>query len=1047
MKVVEFQTNTFWKGESGVKGLVEDGDVEYKASLFVKGGRVYDYSCTCPQGNSFKGMCSHCSALLKAYEDKAKGQQGKIISTSQQARTMIREYTNREVARIISEEEEVQVCLKARLLAFRGELKIELLVGKDRFYVVKDLVAFVKAVEAGAYVEYGKNLAFHHKLSSFEPQSRVLAEFVLELVNLYCEHHAQFQKSSFGTVPVLRQLNLNKANRERFFALTKGSVLELEDWKGQKRRLTVAEENPDLTVRVQEEGRDGICVSIDKGLMFYKGESRLFLMDQEKVYCCDPDCSETLEVFLEQMIEGFGASFQVEINEKDMPLFYERVLKKIAAYCSIDAAGINLEEYKPEELKAKFEFDSLGPDQVVLRPTLSYGAYSFQPVEDEKLPRTVCRDVPAEFRISQVITRYFHYKESDTDYPAIRGDEEGIYKLLTQGLAEFSALGQVYLSDNMQKIRVLPPPKISFGVTSKDNWLELQVDTDGMSREELIGILTEYSGKKKYYRLKTGEFIGLDESGLGLVAKLTEGLSIEEKDFQAGRLKLPFYRAFYLDSMLKEGKGVTFYRDHLFKAVVRGMKSVEDSDFEIPQSLRGILREYQKTGFRWLKTLDSYGFGGILADDMGLGKTIQIIALLLDECGRSPQSVSLIVCPASLVYNWENELKTFAPSLKVKVIAGTAGEREAALKEKGGSQVLITSYDLLKRDSALYLDYHFRFHVIDEAQYIKNAATQTSKAVKTIHSKTRFALTGTPIENRLSELWSIFDFLMPGFLFTYPVFRRNYEIPVVKEQDGESLLNLRRLIGPFILRRLKKDVLKELPEKLETVVYSGFDKAQKDLYTANAFRLKEQLEQARGEMPDRIQILAQLTRLRQICCDPHLCYDNYKGDSAKLDTCMDLVKNGLEGGHKILLFSQFTSMLEIIETRLKKDNLPFYKLTGATPKEERLHMVASFKGEGPSVFLISLKAGGTGLNLTAADMVIHYDPWWNLAAQNQATDRAHRIGQENQVTVFKLITKGTIEENILKLQESKKNLADQVITEGTVSLGSLSKDDILGLLQ
>ena len=353
----------------------------------------------------------------------------------------------------------------------------------------------------------------------------------------------------------------------------------------------------------------------------------------------------------------------------------------------------------------------------------------------------------------------------------------------------------------------------------------------------------------------------------------------------------------------------------------------------------------------------------------------------------------------------------------------------------------MTSYDLLKRDIALYQKQQFRYQVIDEAQYIKNPMTQGARAVKAIQSECRFALTGTPVENRLSELWSIFDYLMPGFLYTYDKFKKRYESPIVKDQDEEALGRLQRMTAPFILRRLKSDVLKELPEKLETVIYSKMEKEQQELYTANAWQLKEHLDDG-----NKIQILSALTRLRQICCDPHLIYENYKGQSAKLDTCMELILSGVEAGHKILLFSQFTSMLELIGARMKKEGISYYQLTGETSKEDRLKLVQAFHKDETPVFLISLKAGGTGLNLTAADMVIHYDPWWNVAAQNQATDRAYRIGQEKQVSVFKLITRDTIEENILKLQESKRLLADQIVSEGMVSLGSLSHDQLKELL-
>ena len=538
------------------------------------------------------------------------------------------------------------------------------------------------------------------------------------------------------------------------------------------------------------------------------------------------------------------------------------------------------------------------------------------------------------------------------------------------------------------------------------------------------------------------------------MARLAKELGISRKELQSRAVSLPAYRAMYLDSVLKEGPGVAYYRDQLMKALVRGLRSVEDSDYPVPERLQSVLREYQKTGFHWLKTLDVNGFGGILADDMGLGKTIQTIALLEDAYGgeQKEQEPSLIVCPASLVYNWEHEIRKFAPDLTIRSVVGNAGEREEILREAcaapGGTSVFITSYDLLKRDVEQYGELHFRFQIIDEAQYIKNAATQSARAVKAVNAGTRFALTGTPVENRLGELWSIFDYLMPGFLFGAQHFRKEYELPIVRDQDGEALERLRRITGPFILRRVKKDVLRELPDKLETVVYSRMEEEQKNLYAAGAAKLKERLDRSEGEGlgEERFQVLADLTRLRQICCDPRLCYENYKGGSAKLETCMDLVRRGVEGEHKILLFSQFTSMLELIESRLNQEGIASYKLTGATSKEERMRLVGEFASDATPVFLISLKAGGTGLNLTAADIVIHYDPWWNVAAQNQATDRSHRIGQDKQVTVFKLIARNTVEENILTLQESKSRLSDQVITGDGGSFGGLTREDILRIL-
>ena len=1056
MKIRELTVNTFWKGEVGVRGLVEDNGKEYRVQLYGKGSAVRDYSCSCPEGNSWRGMCPHAKALWEAYQKKEKNQGGSgsgLVFTSQEVRTMIREYTNREVARIQLEGQEGAVRFLARLSISGGgkEIRAEFKVGREKQYVIRDLTAFAQAMNHGTYVEYGKNFAFYHSLDAFTPESRPLVEFVVELVNVYRDYYAQFRRTSFDSHPPLRELNLSRENRDRFFAIVAGQTLEVENGLKGKRNLQVCSQNPRFYVQVQRQGRDGLSVSFDPKSFLFFGEKCLYVGDEERIYCCDEECSRVMGVFAAQMSQS--VKHTVTVNQKDIPLLYERVLRRIEPYCVFQDEEINWEEYRSEPLKAEFRFTSEKPGEITMEPVLSYGEYTFHPIEDETLPRTVCRDVPGEFRISQLIARYFRYKEPEGKKLVIRGDDEAMFRLMESGMAEFAQLGNILVDDSVRHMRILPPLSVRTSVSMNGGWLDIRLDMDGLTASDLEQILKAYQGKKKFYRLKSGEFLKLQDDGLLAVARLGEGMDLYSMKLASWHHSLPCYRAFYLDSLFKEGPGITFYRDQLFKAVVRGMKAVEDSDFAVPSCLQTVLRGYQKLGFRWLRTLDSYGFGGILADDMGLGKTVQMIALFVDEYASGKDAGtkerSLIVCPASLVYNWENEFQKFAPMLKVQAVAGTAQEREevfASLDE--GCQVLITSYDLLKRDMKHYESMSFRFQVIDEAQYIKNAATQSARAVKAIRARTRFALTGTPIENRLGELWSIFDYLMPGFLFTYARFKKIYESPIVRESDPEAVSNLKRLIGPFVLRRVKKDVLKELPDKLETAVYSRLQGQQKELYTANAAKLKEELESGGDAVYEKgkIQILAELTRLRQICCDPALCYENYRGGSAKLETCMDLIRNGVNGGHKILLFSQFTSMLRIIEKRLSQEEIACYTLTGSTPKEERLRMVDSFHTDPVPVFLISLKAGGTGLNLTAADMVIHYDPWWNVAAQNQATDRAHRIGQEKQVSVFKLITKGTIEENIMVLQESKKNLADQIIAEGAVSLSSLTREDLVKML-
>jgi len=1068
MEVTGLSADTFWKGETEIRGTVQDGTSQYKVRILRKGSQIFDYSCShvdkdgkklgicglgCGRTAGGMELCAHGEAVLAEYLSREREKDLKPVSTSQKIRFMVREYTNREVSRIMEADEAGQVRLVPKLTFLRDQVKAEFYIGREKLYLIKDLVMFSQAVEFERVLEYGKGLAFHHSLTAFGEESRPLVLLIMEMAGAYREHYAQLRRGSLELEPVLKELVIGKSARERFFTILEGQTLECTDYRKEKRLLLVKRENPRFKLLVEKTGRDGVMLTMPKEIMAFKGEKSLFVADDTGIYRCDEEYTRALSVLMEYMVMGRDAEAEILVNDRDMPLFYERVLRKLDLLKLVDARGLELEEYRPKELKAAFYFDSTGSHAVTLRPELSYGDFSFHPLDDENMPREICRDVPGEFRVSQVITRYFKYTEDGSKNLVIKDDDEAIYRLVSEGVSQFMELGEVFVSEAFKKIRVLPPANVAVRVKAVGNWLELEVDTGDIPKEELSLVLSEYEAKKKFYRMRNGDFLTLGDDGLLTMAKLAKSLGVEKELSRSETIHLPMYRAMFLDSVLKEDRSVSFYRDQLFKAVVRGMKDVEDSEFVIPESLDPVLRSYQKVGFRWLRCLDAYGFGGILADEMGLGKTLQVIALLLDEKKRG-EALSFVVCPASLVYNWENEFHTFGPELSVAAVAGSQGEREALLselKEKNfaGTDVIITSYDLLKRDLAFYSDVEFRFQIIDEAQYIKNAATQTARAVKAVSARTRFALTGTPIENRLGELWSIFDFLMPGFLFTAQKFKKLFESPIIKDGDKAALLRLHRMTGPFILRRLKKDVLKELPAKMETVLYSAMEGEQKRLYNAGAAALKAKLlEGGDGESgKDRMQILAELMKLRQICCEPSLCYAGYKSGSAKLETCMELLENGTQAGHKILLFSQFTSMLDLIAKRLKKEKIDYYMLTGATPKKERIQMVSAFHKDDVKVFLISLKAGGTGLNLTAADVVIHYDPWWNVAAQNQATDRAHRIGQENQVTVFKLITRHTIEENILKLQEMKKDLADTVVTEGTGSFGGLTREDLLAMLE
>ena len=438
------------------------------------------------------------------------------------------------------------------------------------------------------------------------------------------------------------------------------------------------------------------------------------------------------------------------------------------------------------------------------------------------------------------------------------------------------------------------------------------------------------------------------------------------------------------------------------------------------------------------------------------GKTIQMLSVIVDyvystkKTGTSKR-VSLVVSPSSLTLNWQNEANKFASDLKTLVIRGTLTERKKQIKEIENYDLVITSYDLLKRDIEYYEEkkYTFRYIVADEAQYLKNSHTQNAKTIKQIKADTRYALTGTPIENSLSELWSIFDFIMPGYLFNYKKFKSLYEVPIVKDQNENAMKKLKMLIEPFVLRRNKKEVLTELPDKTVTILNNEMEEEQRKIYLTYLAQAKQEIAEQieiNGYEKSHIQILAALTRLRQICCHPGLFISNYQEGSGKLEQCMEILEEAVNGGHKILLFSGYTSMFEIIEKELKEKNIKYFKLTGATKVDERIELVDEFnRNPEIQVFLISLKAGGTGLNLTGADMVIHYDPWWNISTENQATDRAYRIGQKNNVQVYKLITKNSIEEKIYELQEKKSKLADNMLDTKTTFINKFSKDEIMNL--
>lgn len=730
---------------------------------------------------------------------------------------------------------------------------------------------------------------------------------------------------------------------------------------------------------------------------------------------------------------------EVEFGTSTMAEFYYRVLPQLAKQIQVKVKGNkDLKEFVPELSEPLYLFD-YHEGQLYCRFGVKTGEH------EEFLSQMKPSKLDDHFiqRMLDPVEKYF------TEYaPEIRSfviPVEDADDLLTWGIDELKKVGIVKGTPAFKRLLNKPITHFSVNIDTSYNLLDLKIDADGLSIDEINQLLKQYQPKRNYYQVGTKKMVNIKPAELEELRELVTKLGLPMTELTSNRVKLPLYRAMYLDSLLEQRQLIDYRTNDDFKKLVKQVEK-KSSPVKVPGMLQATLRPYQKAGFRWLAMLAKYGFGGLLADEMGLGKTIQIISLILNNYHDGQ---SIVITPAAVIYNWQNEFAKFAPSLTLQVLDGSKAERRSLFTSSRDKDVIITSYDAFKRDIDFYQEQHFNNEIIDEAQYIKNPQTAAAKAVKSVAADHRFALTGTPIENRLSELWSIFDFLMPGFLNNYSQFRKNYETPIIKHHDRKAEDELKQLIQPFILRRLKKDVLKELPDKTEHLVYTPMIGQQAKLYQARATRLVKRLQSQDDEefKNNRFEMLAEITRLRQLCCSPKLLNADYRGRSGKVDQTMELIRDEIAAGHKILLFSQFTSALAILRQQIEKEQISDFVIEGKTKKSDRQAFVKEFNTyDGPAIFLISLKAGGTGLNLTSADVVIHFDPWWNVAAENQATDRAHRIGQQHNVSIYKMIAKDTIEERIIAMQKQKSELANAILSGDEIGSTALDRETLLKLL-
>ncbi len=1029
-------------------------------------GDVSTSDCNCEAFYNYEGLCKHCVAVLMKYLNKRSAmdilrvKQGKAVEAKQTSavseiaykttpslKNLLNQYSMKSTSKYMLTE---AVYGKVRIEpAFQMEYdyaRVEFKIGVDTMYILKNISSFLYALQTCERVHYGKKLDFYHNIEAFDENAKRWIAFMQEQ-NEDKKRQSKFHAYYAYTGGYERTMELDALGIDRFFAAAGQEEFLFSGGYENQEPFCVSEEvkKPKLYIKA---GSAGIFLQLEQ-LPVISGKNGYYTYEEGRIYPLEPQIKGKAADFFDLMRREQGAETYVAISE--LPSFCRDMLPVLKECFKIVSEGFDEALYIPP--KPEFELYLDKQDNVTIGAKLMvvYGDNKYNILG--KVEAGQVRDISEELRIKSLVEPYFTGKDLTGTLFVLSKNEDMLYQLIAGGLQRLSEYMAIYTSENFRGIKVVSAPNVTVGVSLKSDLLELSMQAEGMSKEELAHILSKYDRRKKYIRMKNGDFLMADNLGMQELAEVSQDLQLSESALKNGKVTVPKYRAMYLDVALKNGGILSVDKNKEFKSMVRSMKTIEDSDYEAPLSLKPIMRGYQKNGFLWLKTLRENGFCGILADDMGLGKTLQVISLLLMEqhewkSGEKPCRRSLIVCPASLIYNWKKEMERFAPELDAVIIAGNIAEREALIKSTKEGQILITSYDLLKRDVDIYKDLVFAIQVIDEAQYIKNAGTQAAKGVKQIEAVFKLALTGTPIENRLSELWSIFDYLMPGFLYTYQKFRTEMEIPIMVNHEEEKMERLQKMIRPFILRRLKSDVLKDLPEKLEEHLYAKMETEQSTLYDAHVNKLMQLLNKTSEKEfnSEKMQILAELTKLRQLCCDPALLYENYTGESAKSDMCMELIENAISSGHKVLLFSQFTSMLDRLGSRLKAAGIDYYMLTGSVNKEKRMEMVESFQKDEVPVFCISLKAGGTGLNLTAADIVIHYDPWWNVAVQNQATDRAHRIGQQNVVTVYKLVAEGTIEEKMIAIQKRKQALAEQILEGDGMDSIRFTREEILELL-
>lgn len=1016
---------------------------------FVQGSNIYGvtigfgedeqitHSCNCPAHAKYPGACKHVVAALlfiADYQQRADALEN-LGWEDQTAYKIIEYFRKREYRKLTPQyfHLALQVTVNEPLKSRQSKAFVGLYAGSSKMYKVSNTKKFIQDYYNHKEIRLGKEFRYIPEECQFEPTSAAVLAYLTEIYEI----QETLGKTYYSNLFNRQELVVSQNMLCKLLRLAEGLHCDIILRDKKMENMEIMCSNPKLSMELQME--DEVLSLHDMGQepIISICEDGSILCYQGCIYLPDMEFLANLRPFFTTL---FGKKqSELEFRGENMGSFIEKVLPVIKKTMNIQVPEKIKDHYIVEQLQPKLYFDidrSRQRPVLVARMIFAYGEHEVNPLQDEqKGSYILVRDREEEEQLLRLMYDK-HFSVRREQFVLTKEDE--IFQLMTEGIQDLCRQFEVFYSKEYKANSIKKVGMLSAGIriNTDINLLEMDVDYGHIPKEELRDFFRSIKLKKKYYRLKSGAFVNLMTEDKQ-IDELRDLLSIGEMT-EDNKIAFSQTAVMEVDELLPHTQRIT--RDAGYKQLLEDLKNPDKTNWELPNGMEDILRPYQITGYRWLCSLAHYGMGGILADDMGLGKTLQTITYVL----ANPGTRTLIVCPTSLAYNWQDEFSKFAPQIATQIISGTPQERADLMQQSTDVPVWITTYPLIRKDVDLYKAQIFDACFIDEAQFIKNPTSLGAKAVKAVQAKHRFALTGTPIENTLSELWSIFDFVMPGFFGRYRQFEECYEKPILRDHDSVQMQKLRRKIRPFVLRRMKKEVLTELPDKIETRRMAEMGAKQRKIYESYLARIQMELAGDEENTPggNRMQVLAALTRLRQICCHPATFASNYHGGSGKLDLLMEQLPDILEGGHSVIVFSQFTSMLSIIAHELKQRNIPFFYLAGSTSAQERKREVKEFNRGEVKVFLISLKAGGTGLNLTGADTVIHFDPWWNPAVEDQATDRAYRIGQKKKVQVIKYVMKDSIEEKIYELQKRKKQLSDQLIQAGESFVTQLTMEEI-----